>query len=613
MSRIAPDPTFEALLEYLETARGFDFSGYKRMSLMRRVLKRMGMLNVQGFTEYIDYLELHPAEFGILFNTILINVTSFFRDQDAWNYLATDIVPKILEQIPSDEPIRVWSAGCASGQEAYSIAMLLSRALGGADYHKRVKIYATDVDEEALQQARQATYSAAEVSSLEPDYLEEFFVQANGKYMFRQDMRRTVIFGRLDLLQDAPISHLDLLICRNTLMYLNAETQSHIISRMHFALKDTGFLFLGKAEMLLSHATLFSQVDLRYRVFAKVAKLNLRDRLLASTDARHRADEYLDEQSKLAQLAFDSIARAYFLIDAEGNLAAATERARRLFGILPIDLGKPFRDLEISFSPIDLRSLIDEARTTGKTVKVNRVMRNNAAGVDCLDVEAEPIKLEKDGTSIYLGTAVGFEEMTDYYKLHDELLSAQEELETTNEELQSTNEELETTNEELQSTNEELETTNEELQSSNEELETTNEELHSANEELETINQELQSVMSDVHDRHRFLDSVLSSMKSAVIAIDNDMRVTVWSHRAEDMWGVTEEEALGQTLDSLDIGLPLSEKELSSQELDATGRYLVLEALNRRGKRITCEIWITPVQGDRSNIGLIVLVDDASK
>jgi two-component system CheB/CheR fusion protein len=608
MSRVAEDPTFEALLEYLESSRGFDFSGYKRMSLMRRVMKRVVALNLAGYTQYIDYLELHPAEFPILFNTILINVTSFFRDADAWNYLATDVVPKLLEGLGPDEPIRVWSAGCASGQEAYTIAMLLSRALGGAEYHKRVKIYATDVDEEALQQARQASYSAAEVAGLESDLLEEFFISSAGKYVFRPDMRRTVIFGRHDLVQDAPISHLDLLVCRNTLMYLNAETQAQIIRRMHFALKETGFLFLGKAEMLLSHATLFSQVDLRFRVFSKVVKLNARDRLLSTLAARQRGDEFLDEQSKVAQMAFDAIARAYILIDGEGNLVAATERARKVFGILPLDVGRPFRDLEVSFSPIDLRSLIDEARTTEKRVRATRVNRNTSTGVEYLDIEVEPIKIQSEGSHTYLGTVIGFEEMTDYYKLSDELQTAQEELETTNEELQSTNEELETTNEELQSTNEELETTNEELQSSNEELETTNEELHSANEELETVNQELQSIMSDVNDRHSFLDAVLSSINAALIALDADLRVTVWNGQAEDMWGVRQDEAVGNAFSSLDIGLPLTEPELRSAA-ETGGKQLTMSALNRRGKQISCEVSISTIDDNGTGNGFVILID----
>jgi two-component system CheB/CheR fusion protein len=603
------DPKFEALLDYLKRTRGFDFSGYKRMSLMRRVMKRMAALNITSFTDYIDHLEVDPAEFALLFNTVLINVTSFFRDEEAWKYLETDVLPKILARTDPADPIRVWSAGCASGQEAYSISMLLSRMLGGSEYHRRVKIYATDIDEDALMQARQASYSASDIANLPRDYVEEFFVLTNGRYVFRSDLRRTVIFGRHDLVQDAPISHLDLLICRNTLMYLNAETQARIVSRMHFALKETGFLFLGKAEMLLSHSNLFSQVDLRHRVFSKVSKVALRDRMLVLSNGRHlETASFVDEQSRLSRLAFDGLARAYLVVDAEGILVSANERARQLFGVVSTDIGKPFRDHDVSFSPIELRSLIDQTRNEGSSVRVRRVGRNGAADVDYFDVEVTPITADPSSGQTWLGTVIGFEELTDYYKLSDDLQSAQEELETTNEELHSTNEELETTNEELQSTNEELETTNEELQSSNEELETTNEELHSANEELETIHQELQSMMTNVNERHQFLQSVLSSMKSAVIALDDQLRVTVWNERAEDLWGLRIDEALGVKFTELDIGLLLQESDIRACD-ERQSHHMIVKALNRRGREIQCEVCISrslPIEGQK---GFVIVID----
>lgn len=611
MTTETSDPKFEALLDYLKRTRGFDFSGYKRVSLMRRVVKRMAALGIEDFADYIDHLEVHPTEFGLLFNTILINVTSFFRDTEAWEYLASDVIPKIVALSDADEPIRAWCAGCASGQEPYSLAMQLSRILGASEYYRRVKIYATDIDEEALAQARNATYSESNLAAVPPDYIEEFFVQTNGRYAFRSDLRRTVIFGRHDLVQDAPISHLDLLICRNTLMYLNSETQARIIARMHFALKDTGFLFLGKAEMLLSHSNLFSQVDLRHRVFCKVTKLAFRDRLLVMSNAQHvDAPSLVDDKSRLSQLAFDGLACAYLLIDSNGKLVSANERARKVFGILLTDVGRPLRDLEISFNPVELRSLIDQTNASGIPARVPKVLRNSAADTDYFDVEVSPIKVQGDVDPVFLGTVIAFQELTDYYKLCDDLQSAQEELETTNEELQSTNEELETTNEELQSTNEELETTNEELQSSNEELETTNEELHSANEELETINQELQSLMTQVHDRHQFLHSVVSSMRSAVICVDDDLNITVWNDHAEDMWGVRSDEAVGHKLQGLDIGLHLQDTQIRSSS-SGQRNHFVIQALNRRGKEIDCEVWINPMQAAEQEFrGFVIVVED---
>jgi len=237
---------------------------------MRRVTKRMHEIGVEGFAEYIDYLEVHPDEFEALFNTILINVTSFFRDREAWDRLAAEGLPRILEAKPPGEPIRVWSAGCAAGQEAYSAAMVFAEALGADEFASRVKVYATDVDEEALAQARLGTYDAKQVADVPEALRERYFLREEGRFVFRKDLRTTMIFGRNDLVQDAPISRIDLLMCRNTLMYFNAETQERIVARFHFAMNPHGLLFLGRSEMLTRHADLFSPRDGEHRLFSRL-------------------------------------------------------------------------------------------------------------------------------------------------------------------------------------------------------------------------------------------------------------------------------------------------------------------------------------------------------
>jgi two-component system CheB/CheR fusion protein len=216
---------FDILLDYLKRSRGFDFTAYKRASLIRRVCKRLQTLGVETFGDYQDYLQVHPEEFSHLFNTILINVTKFFRDEEAWKFVETTVIPQIVEKKAKD-PIRVWCAGAASGEEAYTIAMLLSESLGQEQFNEQVKIYATDVDEEALSQARAATYTAKQIEALPPGYVEKYFERTDTRFSFRKDLRRSVIFGRHDLIQDAPISRVDLLTCRNTLMYFNSEAQS---------------------------------------------------------------------------------------------------------------------------------------------------------------------------------------------------------------------------------------------------------------------------------------------------------------------------------------------------------------------------------------------------
>ncbi|MGN6524059.1 MAG: CheR family methyltransferase, partial [Actinomycetes bacterium] len=259
------DRDFEELLRYLKEARGFDFTGYKRTSLQRR----MHDLGVATFEDYLDVLQLNADELTALFNTILINVTGFFRDPEAWAYLEHHVLPGLIEA-SGGGPLRAWSAGCASGEEAYSLAMLFARQLGLEEFRERVKIYATDVDEEALAHGRTATYSDREVRGVPPELLAEFFESSGQRHSVRKEFRRAVIFGRNDLVQDAPISHVQLLLCRNTLMYLNAETQGRVLQRLNFALNPQGVLFLGKAEMLLGHSTLFAPLDLKRRFFVKV-------------------------------------------------------------------------------------------------------------------------------------------------------------------------------------------------------------------------------------------------------------------------------------------------------------------------------------------------------
>ena len=267
-------PEFESVLEYLRDTRGFDFTGYKRPSLVRRVSVRCSELGIDSFRAYLDYLQVHSEEFAVLFDKILINVTEFFRDRSAWDYLAQNIVPRIVAK---GGDIRIWSTGTSSGEEAYSAAILFCEALGEEDYVKRVKIYATDVDEGALAKAR-GGYSERDLESLDPDLRTRYFERQGDRFVFTAVLRGTTIFGRHDLTQDAPISRLDLLICRNTLIYFTAEAQGRILGRFHYALNDDGYLFLGRAEMLLTHAALFTAVDVRERIFTRVARLQPRDR-----------------------------------------------------------------------------------------------------------------------------------------------------------------------------------------------------------------------------------------------------------------------------------------------------------------------------------------------
>ena len=605
---------FVKLLDYLKAARGFDFSGYKLASLIRRVQKRMQQVGVGSYAEYVDFLEVHPDEFFPLFNTILINVTSFFRDPQAWEVLKNQILPRILEGKTADEPIRCWSAGCASGEEAYTLAILLAEALGDAEYRRRVKIYATDVDEDALAQARQGAYSAAQVEAVPKELRAKYFERNGDRCVFRPDLRRSLIFGRHDLVQDAAISRIDLLVCRNTLMYLNAETQAKILARFHFALNRNGYLFLGKAETLLAHGNSFRPEDLKARIFQRTGSASLRDRTLALTPAMAGGDAHSGMWPlRVREAAFDAGPAAQIAVDRKGYLMLANDKARQLFSLSPTDLGRLFQDLEISYRPVELRSHIEAVGNSQRAVTLSDVeWRPVGSEPRTLEIQILPLM---DGTGSLLGTSVSFVDNTLPNRLHSQLERTNRELETAYEELQSANEELETTNEELHSTIEELETTNEELQSANEELETMNEELQSTNEQLRTVNEQIHQRSEELRYVNTYLHSILGHMRAAVVVLNPDLEIEIWSEKAQELWGLRHDEVYGQPFLSLDIGLPverLREPILQSLNGGPTGTEVVLDGVNRRGRAFRCRVTCTRLSDGQSSSGAILLMEEVS-
>ncbi|GAB2575665.1 chemotaxis protein CheR [Paractinoplanes abujensis] len=605
------DPHFEALLVYLKESRGFDFTGYKRSSLIRRVDRRMSQVGAADYQEYVDYLQVHPDEFTTLFNTILINVTAFFRDPDAWDYLAKDVLGPMLAAKPADAPIRIWCAGCASGEEAYTLAMVLAELIGLEAFKDRVKIYATDVDEEQLNDARQATYGDREMEAVPPELAERYFEPVNGRQAFRKDMRRSVIFGRNDLVQDAPISRIDLLTCRNTLMYFNAETQAKILGRFHFALRDEGVLFLGKAEMLLSHASLFTPIDLKRRVFRRVPRLYARPGI-AFAEPPANSGAPVTGLDELRNEAFAANPLAQLTLTADGHVALSNRQLEKLFGVSSRDIGRPFRDLDLSYRPVELRRYIEQAQLERRTLRIPDVDYQRGGEQINLEVQISPLA-GMDGS--LLGVNLIFHDVTASRRLKDELEHANQQLEAAYEELQSTNEELETTNEELQSTVEELETTNEELQSTNEELETMNEELQSTNDELQSINDQLRISSTQLDEANDFLETVLTSMEAGVAVVDPDLRIRMWNRRAEDLWGLRSSEVIGQHFLNLDIGLPIERLRpilRSALGNEASGGELQVDAVNRRGRTISVRVACTPLrrrEGGTQPEGAIIVME----
>ncbi|MDY7103649.1 MAG: CheR family methyltransferase [Actinomycetota bacterium] len=588
-----PDDSLERLLTFIADTRAIDFSGYKRTSLERRFRKRMADTSAQTFDDYRDLLETNSEEYRFLLDTVLINVTSFFRDPAAWEHLGTQVIPDLVDQV-GDGEIRVWSAGCSTGEEACSLAIAFAEVMGVEAFSRQVKIYATDIDDDALRQARLGVYSAKGLEPLSAELVERYFEPTGSSYVLRPELRRRVIYGRHDITRDAPISRLHLLSCRNVLMYFNAETQNQILDRFHFALGEEGVLFLGKAEMLLSDGERFEALSMPNRIF--------RRRPGARTYRPIHSPVVLEvaratggnlRQRQLRDLAIETAPSAHVLVDVNGVVTLINNQARAMFGLSSREEGRPLRDLEVSYRPVELRSLIDQAQSERRLVRRNAIERALGDESRFLDVLVQPL-ISDDG--IVLGVDIVFSDTTDYVRLQEDVRRSREDLETAYEELQSTNEELETTNEELQSTNEELETTNEELQSTNEELETMNEELRTRTQELD--------------ETGTFLEATLASVPDGVVVLDDALRVRAWNRSAENLWGLRSSEAEGVSFFALDIGLPTGQLREPIRRCfdEGVSARVELAAVNRLGRNITCAVAVSPLGTDRD--GVVVTMED---
>ncbi len=598
------DSFFESLLEYLGNSRGFDFTQFKRNTLKRRILKQMRDRGITNFNDYRDYLEVHPDEFQSLFNTILINVTAFFRDTNAWQYLQEELLPEMLKAKKTSQPIRCWSAGCASGEEAYTIAIILAELLGIEEFKKRVKIYATDIDEEALTEARQAQYTAKQIAVIPPELRNKYFDPIdNGEFIFNTDLRRMVVFGRHNLFKDAPISSIDLLVCRNTLMYFNVEAQRFILQRFHFGLNSTGLLFLGKAEMLLTHGDLFTPLNSQYRIFKCLSKNTDKENSSRLFQPYISEDKVINHHWQLQELAFESALNAQIIVDQDGDLVRTNRFARSFFNLSIKDVGANFYSLEISNHPVELKPLIDQVYREKKALKIKDVFyQSNDGSEKYFDIQINPLTQMDQNV---IGVNINLADVT-------ESLALRNQVEKINQQLKETNEELKISNIQLQSTNEELETTNEEIQSSNEELETINEELQSTNNELQSVNEEVRLRTEEYNRVNNFLNAILLSLRGAIIVVNRESKVLAWSVKSEEMWGLRADEVQDQSLFDLDFGLPLDQVREAIDNCihsDQEQQDFVVSAINRRGKTFDCRLSIDALWNiNQEKFGVIIIM-----
>jgi two-component system CheB/CheR fusion protein len=626
------DEELEALLRFIRDSRGFDFTGYKRASVGRRVRRRAHELGFESLSEYRDVLEADVDEFTKLFNTVLINLTGFFRDPAAWEYLEREVIPGIISR-HADDPIRLWCAGCATGEEAYTLAMVMANQMGIREAAHRVKIYATDIDLEALTQARAAIYSEKSLLDVREELRAIYFMSdsRSGGWMITPELRRMVVFGRLDLTRDPPISRVDLVTCRNTLMYLNSETQSFVIPRLQYALREDGFLFLGRAEMVLRGGTgRFMPVSMPNLIFAVLPQRGVDGRTpslarRSAFDVGHLEVPTLDEAlvEPVAAETTESVV-AELLVDAKGMLTGANDAARDLFGIKPTDLARPLNTLRLAVEPLELESHVSRALVE-RVSHVIGVARYPTLNGDALDLEVWVLQMF-DRNELILGAALTFADVGSALQLRASYRHVHEELETAYEELQSTNEELVTSNEELQSSYEELETTNEELQSSYEELETTNEELGASNEQLNTANQELRSTtvaverlnttLVDANVALRRFSSlhrqVMDHFPSAVVVLNAQLLVEEWNVAATELWGLEEATVVGEPFFGLDFGLPLpllQEPVRACRSAGAVPSSVEVQATDRHGRPFVCRVRVMPIAGDEPETSAMLVMD----
>ena len=542
----ATDPSFRHLLEKLSSDHAFDFREYKPTSLARRIRVRMQHVRVDTFDDYVTYIERHPGEHVALFNTILINVTAFFRDLEAWQVLGEEIIPRLVDEAADSRSLRLWSVGCSSGEEAFSAAILLAEHLGDRAADFNVKIYATDVDEEALNTARHALYRSDDLKEVPASFLEKYFSREGQAYRFRRDLRRWCIFGRHNVAQDPPLSHIDLLICRNALIYFTRDLQDRILARFHYAVIERGFLFLGRAESLLARSRWFAPHNVKWRIFqrtttpaATVAMAMLRGAGEAANVAL-AGGRQLDLSPAVTRLqqVVETLPSAIVVIDVMDTVLVWNAAAEGLFDISSEHaIGRKFRDLDISYRVESLRARIEEVKSAHIPSRIEHATFTRRSG-ETVHAELTIVPMV-EGNRV---TAVGVygSDTTESARLKDQTTRLAEQHSTAIEELQSTNEELETTVEELQA----------------------------ANAELGSLNTQLERSSVDLKELDEYQQSVLSSLQHAIVVLDRSGLVTTWNQTAERLWGLPAEHVVRRLFWTLPVG------DIAQKLREALGRML---------------------------------------
>jgi two-component system CheB/CheR fusion protein len=542
------------ILAILRERARFDFRSYKRSTLERRIHRRMGLRHIERIADYARLLRSEPAEANALFEDLLINVTSFFRDPGAWQALEQQVIRPLVERKDARTELRAWVPGCATGEEAYSLAMVLIEAMQAARKSRAVQIFASDVDRGALELARTGIYPETIAADLTPARLQRFFVPEGHTYRVTKELREAVTFAPQNLLTDPPFSRLDLISCRNVLMYLEPEAQRRVIPLLHFALAEGGHLLLGSADAIGEEAGPFEVVSKKWRIYRRVGPTR-HDQVqfpLAPAAAPGRGPEPVPRRASVSRLAG---AVQHLLIARHAPACVVINREYEILHFsgpthdyLLQPGGPPTQDVRaLARDGVQtrLRTAIREALEKDAPVTLTGAQVRRGKAYQRVRVSVEPLKGARDTEGLLL---VSFEDepggrprvpAAARREAEEPLVRRlEDELTTTKENLHSTIEELQGSNQELRVANEEVMSANEELQSSNEELQTAKEELQSVNEEMHTINAQLASKVTELEQTNDDLDNLLASTNVPTLFLDAQLRVRRFTPNATRLFSL---------------------------------------------------------------------------
>lgn len=555
----------------LTTHSGHDFSGYKTNTFFRRVRRRMQVTQLQSLADYVELLRTEPSEVNHLFRDLLINVTDFFRDEDAFRVLQQRVMPDLFKGKGAGDTIRIWVPGCATGEEVYSLAILFREHLDMVTAAPKIHIFATDIDEVALAVARTARYPEALLGGMSQERLRRFFKLDGASYVITNEIREFCIFSPHSVIKDPPFSRMDMVSCRNLLIYFGPDIQRQVIPTFHYSLKPGGYLFLGSSESIGQHTELFNVIDKKHRIYQarehstkmpRIPSLLGQNRSLmfpegASFQSRENGASL---RAKVEKRVLERFAPVHIVVNGEADIVYYSSGTARF---LETPQGVPSRQLLTLARKglrLDLRAALrDCVARQQPTSRHNLVVETEDARGSLVDFTIEPMK-ERDGVEpLYLivfqekGSAEDKEPSAHRTSSDDSNGELETELRDAKERLQSTIEEYETALEELKSSNEELVSVNEEAQSSNEELEASKEETQSLNEELNTINSELNAKIEELDRVNSDLRNLFESTQIATIFLDRGLVIRTFTPAAASFFN----------LRPSDVGRPLTD--LASQ------------------------------------------------